>query len=80
MVVVPAPTSSPTLISTSGVAGDGTLAGRRAGTVPPVQPVIAPSTSARPTTDRLTPVVPKLQLDPEILALEKRDHRLKLVS
>ena len=65
-------------ISASRALGDGGAAGL-AGTDLEVQPANTPSISAvdcRQMVRRLAPVIPKLQLDLEILALEKGDDSL----
>jgi hypothetical protein len=78
-----APTRRPIRISSSRDAGDGTPAGRLAGTAPDVQLASADRQSA--TADRqgageLAPVITKPQLELEVLALEKSNDRLQLVT
>jgi hypothetical protein len=78
----PAPTARPIRSSTSLAEGVGTPAGLPTGTEP-VQLESAPTSSA--AVDRqglivLAPVVAKLELEPEVLALEEGDDVLQLVA
>src|SRR5688572_7237927 len=86
-LTVTAPTTIPTRISGSRrpVAGSGAVRPtvRAEGTDPDTQLARATSSSGNPNRRRLgwsAPVVAKLELDPEILASEERNHRLELVS
>ena len=90
MVTDAAPTASPTLISgsrwyvggsTAAGSGAGRGTGRGEGTDPDTQLVTAASsTGIEWYRTRSTPVVAKLELDPEVLSFEKGDHRLQLVA
>jgi hypothetical protein len=77
-----APTARPIRSSTSLAVGAGSPAGLPAGTEP-VQLESAPTSNA--AVDRrdlivLAPVVAKLELEPEVLALEEGDDALQLVA
>jgi hypothetical protein len=78
-----APTTRPTRISTSRDVGEGALVGSRPGTDPDVQLLTRPAATIAATRRRtsfLAAVIPKLQLDFEVLAFQECNHRLELVS
>src|SRR5215210_7854244 len=74
-----APTMRPTLISVSRELGEGESEGCLTVTPPEVQlrkPVTARTAERGRGVTSLTSVIPKLQLDAEILSLQERDDRL----
>jgi hypothetical protein len=77
------PTARPTRISASRDVGEGALIGSRPDRDPDVQLLARPAATRAATRQRpsyLAPIVPKLQLDFEVLSFQECNHGLELVA